>query len=194
MEIIETTKKMYAEIMKMLNKYKGTCVFDIQKLERESKLHIYGLELKEKYGLNIKPEQVNSLDYNEFDERKAIGWFGEKYSRTISWSVDGRQPEDELLFILSLRTGAYMFGYTENVSKDYPTEFFKKFWLELKTYNPDYIDEVNKKLYWKIENAKEMFNSFDDVLKKYYELNKGDIKQRRIEKMKKELEELENTK
>jgi hypothetical protein len=32
------------------------------------------------------------------------------------------------------------------------------------------------------------------LLKKYYELNKEDAKQRRIEKMKKELEQLENSK
>ena len=55
MEQLETTKKMYSEIMKPLHKYKGLCVFDIEELERKSKVHIYGIELKEKYGLNIEP-------------------------------------------------------------------------------------------------------------------------------------------
>ena len=77
--------------------------------------------------------------------------------------------------------------------KDYPTAFFQKFWLELKTYKPDYIDEANHCLYWKLENAKEMFNSFDDVLKKYYDLNREDVKQRRIEKMKADLAKLEKS-
>ena len=38
-----------------------------------------------------------------------------------------------------------------------------------------------------------MFNSFDDVLKKYYELNREDVKQRRIEKMKADLAKLEKS-
>src|SRR3990167_358806 len=193
METVETTKKMYAEIMKTLNKYKSTCVFDIEELERKAKVHIYGIELKEKYGLNIEPKQVGSLDHNKFGEWKTICWFGEKYRRTISWSVDGRQPEDELLFTFHFPTGAYIFGYGGMFDKDYPTEFFQKFWLELKTYKPDYIDEANHCLYWKLENAKEMFNSFDDVLKKYYELNREDVKQRRIEKMKADLAKLEKS-
>ena len=187
METVETTKKMYAEIMKTLNKYKSTCVFDIEELERKSKVHIYGLELKEKYGLNIEPKQVNSLDHNKFGEWKTICWFGEKYKRTISWSIDGRQPEDELLLQIGFPTGAYIFG------EDYATDFFQKFWLELKTYKPDYIDEANCCLYWNIKNAKEIFNSYNALLKKYYELNKEDAKQRLIDKMKKELEQLEKS-
>lgn len=193
MEQLETTKKMYSEIMKPLHKYKGLCVFDIEELERKSKVHIYGIELKEKYGLNIEPKQVSSLDHNKFGKWKTICWFGEKYRRTISWSVDGKQPEDELLFTFSFPTGAYIFGDGGMFDKDYPTAFFQKFWLELKTYKPDYIDEANHCLYWKLENAKEMFNSFDDVLKKYYELNREDVKQRRIEKMKADLAKLEKS-
>ncbi|GIV35425.1 MAG: hypothetical protein KatS3mg031_2960 [Chitinophagales bacterium] len=42
----------------------------------------------------IEPKQVYSLDYNKFGD-KCIGLFGEKHG-TINWSVDGRQPEDEI--------------------------------------------------------------------------------------------------
>jgi len=194
MKTLDETKKMYSEIMKTLKKYKGLCVFDIDELERKAKVHIYGIELKERYGLNIKPENINTIDYNSFGEFKKVGWFGEKYRRTISWSVDGRQPEDELLFTVSFPTGAFIFGDGGIFNKDYPTEFFQKFWLELKTYKPDYIDEVNHGLYWKIENAKDAFNSFDDVLEKYNQLNNEDIKQRRIKKMKDDLAKLESSK
>lgn len=192
MEVLEETKKMYSEIMGVLKKYKGVCVFDVDELERKSKIHIYGAELKEKYGLNIKPEDVTSIDYNSFGEYKKIGWFGEKYRRTISWSVDGGQPDDELLFTVRFSTGAYMFGYGGTFDKEYPTEFFQKFWLELKSYKPDYVDEANHCLYWKIENAKEAFNSFDDVLRKYNKLNQEDMKQRQIKKMEEELAKLKS--
>ena len=184
---MEKVKKAYDEILKVLHKNREICVFDVNDLERKAKIHLFGLELKEVYGLNIDPKQVNSIDYQSFGEKK-IGLFGEKYRRTISWSVDGRQPEDEYLFTVSFPTGAYIFG------EDYATDFFQKFWLELKEFKPDYIDEVNHCLYWKLENAKDAFNNYDATLKKYYELNKEDVKRRRIEKMKKELEQLENSK
>jgi hypothetical protein len=50
---------------------------------------------------------------------------------------------------------------------------------------------MNHGLYWKIENASAIFNSYKDVLKKYLELNAEDFKQRKIEKMKAELEKLQ---
>jgi hypothetical protein len=143
--------------------------------------------------LAINPKQVQSLEYLKTGEFTSIAWWGEKYRRTISWPVDGRQPEDELLFSISFSTGAYIFGDGGTFCKDYPTDFFKKFWLELKEYKPDYVDEANHGLYWKVENAKDIFNSFDDVLNKYYQLNEEDIKQRRIKKMKGCLAKLEQS-
>src|SRR5699024_2542344 len=115
---------------KLLHKNKELCVFDVNDLERKAKTHLFGLELKEVHGLNIDPKQVNSIDYQRFGD-KVIGLFGEKYKRTISWPVDGRQPEDEYLFTVSFPTGAYIFGDGGTFNKDYPTEFFQKFWLEL---------------------------------------------------------------
>lgn len=184
-------KNAYNEVFKVLNKYKDILIFDINDLQTKSKLHLLGLELKEVYGLDIDPRAIRSFDWIDFGEHRKIAWYGGKYNRTISWSVDGRQPEDELLMTLKFPTGAYIFGDGGIFNKDYPTQFFQKFWIELKSYNPDYIDEANHCLYWKIENAKTIFNSFNDVLNKYYKLNSEDIKQRRIEKMKKELEQLE---
>lgn len=189
---MEATKKAYDEILKVLHKYSELCLYDIEGLERKAKTHLFGLELKERYGLNINPKIVDSLNYQIFGDKR-IGLFGDKYGRLISWSVDGRQPEDEYLFTVSFPTGAYIFGDGETFNMDYPTEFFQKFWLELKSYNPDYIDEANRCLYWKLENAKDPFNNYDAVLKKYHDLNKEDIKQRRIAKMKADLEQLEKS-
>lgn len=185
---MEKVKKAYDEILKVLHKHREVCVFDVSDLERKAKIHLFGLELKEVYGLNIDPKQVNSIDWIRFGDYRAIGLWGEKHRRTISWSVDGRQPEDEMLLKIYFPTGAYIFG------EDYAVNFFQKFWLELKSFKPDYIDEANHSLYWRLDNAKDVFNLFDETLKKYYELNREDAKQRRIEKMKKELEQLENSK
>lgn len=183
---LEKTKKAYDEVLEVLRKNKKICNFDVKYLERKAKIHLFALKLKEVYRLNITPKEVNCLEYIHFGD-KSIGLYGEKYRRTISWSADGKQPTDEYLFVLNISRGAYIFG------NDYPEDFFQKFWLELKSYKPDYIDEVNNRLYWKLENAKDAFNNYDSILEKYYKLNKEDIKRRRIKKMKKELEKLESS-
>ncbi len=178
-------EKAYSEILKVLKKNKDICVFDVDDLEMKSKLHLFGLQLKEEYGLNIDPTHVRSLEYNKFGDDRVVGLYGEKYRRTISWSDDGTQPEDELLFHISYPTGPYIFG------GDYPTAFFEKFFLELKSYKPKYIDSANKGLYFSMDNAAKIFNDYYDILNKYNEENKKDIKKRKIRKMKEELEKLE---
>ena len=183
----ETTKKAYNEIFKAMKKHKDICVFDIDDLEIKSKLHLCGLELKEKYGLNVDVKQVRSFNWIECGEYVHIGWYGNKHNRTVSWPDDGKQPIDEQLVSFKFSTGAYIFG------DDYPTELFQKFFLELKSFNPDYSDSHNHCIYFKVERAKDVFNSFNDILKKYYEINKEDAKKRRIEKMKADLLKLETT-
>lgn len=180
---MEEIKKAYDEVFDALYKYKDLCNFNLSELERTSKYHLFGVELKEKYGLNIDPKKVSSLNYQKFGD-KGIGLFGEKYGRTISWSVDGRQPNDEYLFTISFPTGTYIFG------QDNPKEFFLKFWLELKSYKPDYEDEVNHCLYWKLENAKDVFNNYESILERYNALNIEDVKQRKINSLKAELDKL----
>jgi len=180
-------KEAYSEILKTLKKYKDICVFDIDDLERKSKYHLFGIELKEKYGLDIEPKKVNTLDFLRFEDHKTICWFGKKYNRTVSWSDDGTQPKDELLLQISFSTGAYIFG------DDYPTELFQKFFLELKNYNPKYVDSTNKALYYSMDNASKIFNNYKSILNKYHKINKEDWKQRKIKKMKEELAKLDGS-
>src|SRR3990167_5761290 len=148
----EETQKAYEEILEVINKYRDLVAYDYNDLEQKSKCHLFGLELKEKYGLNVIPRDIRSLDWNTFGSYLSIGLFGKKYRRTISWSDDGKQPEDETMIYLSFSTGAYIFG------DDYPTELFQKFWQELKTYNPKYSDTTNKNLYFSLENGAKLFN------------------------------------
>jgi len=160
-------------------------------LKRKSEYHLFGIELKEVYGLNINPRDINSLQWLNFGEYSHIGWWGQKYNRTISWPNDGNQPEDELLLAVNFPTGPFIFAFGSVFDQEYPKEFFQRFWNELKSYNPDYIDDHNNCLYWKIGNANKIFNSFDDILERYYQLNKEDKKQREIKKLKEQLSKLE---
>lgn len=182
----ENTKNAYEEIFSVIVKHRDIVAFDYNELERKSKLHLFGIELKEKYGLNVEPRDINSLDWNRFGDYLSIGLFGEKYRRKISWSDDGKQPEDELLINLRFSTGAYIFG------DDCPKELFKEFWQELKTYNPKYSDTVNGNLYFSLEGGAKLFNEFKGILNKYYELNKTDSKKRKIQKLQDELAKLSN--
>src|SRR5512133_1500866 len=104
-------KLAYTEIFNVLKKYKDICIFDIDDLEGQSKRHLFGIELKETYGLNINPINIDSLQWLNFKEYCHIGWWGSKYNRTISWPDDNKQPKDELLLEISFPTGPYIFGF-----------------------------------------------------------------------------------
>jgi len=176
---------VYSEILKLLKRHKDVCIFDIEDMERKSKVHLFGIELVERYGFNIDAKNVNSLDWYRPGEFTTIGRWGEKYRRTISWPDDGTQPDDEMLLQISFSTGPFIFG------EDYPQDLFQKFFLELKSYKPKYTDSHNNGLYFAMDNAGKVFNDFKSILQKYNKLNEEDFKQRRIKKMKEDLAKLE---
>lgn len=184
MNKINETKKAYKEILDVLSKYKDICNYSIDDLRNKSEEHLFGLELKEKYGFDIDPTEISSLDWNRFGDYRSIGLYGEKYRRTISWSDDEKQPKDEVLLDINFSTGAYIFG------DDYPEEIFKEFWKELKSYKPKYIDSHNHHLYFSMDNAGKIFNEFTKVLGKYQEKNRLDKKQRKIKQLQEQLSEL----
>lgn len=179
--------KAYEEIFKVLNKHRDAISFNIEDLESKARCHLFGVELKEQYGLNIDPKQVHDYRYYNDGKHRFIGWFGkEKHNRYISWSDDGSQPVDELLLNISFPTGGYIFG------DDYPVNIFNDFWQELKGHGPKYIDTVNHCLYFSIDSASEVFNDFNSIFRKYQEINNHDRKLRAIAKMKSDLEKMEN--
>lgn len=180
---LQETKKVYDSILKIARKNKDLLIFDFQYLELKAKNHLFGLELKEVYGLEIDEKRINNVKYQELKKYVHLTFIDSKKTN-IGWEDNGKKPKGESLIKFSFPTGAYIFG------RDYPTIFFKRFFLELKSFNPDYCDTTNTALYFKLENAKEIYNNYDSILKKYYELNKEDFKQREIIKKQKELADL----
>lgn len=108
-------------------------------------------EIQESFGINLK----NCYDYNDgyfkVGKDEYLARFGSKHNRTISWSVDGRQPEDEWLLAVTYPTGAYVFG------ADYQEETFKQYFNELKKFEPKYVDEANHNLYYTADKAKAVY-------------------------------------
>lgn len=178
-------EKAYKEILKVLKKHKDICVFDVDRLEEKAKNHLFGVELKEKYGFNIDPKIINNMGYQKLKEAIHVGFWDGVRSK-ISWSDDGSQPKGETLLYISYPTGAYIFG------EDYPTELFQRFFLELKIYNPKYTDSANHSLYFSMDNAGEIYNKYDSILRKYNDINNEDFKKRKIIKMEEELTKLKS--
>ncbi len=177
-------QKAYDEILRVLKKHEDHIVIDVDHIETQSKLHMFALELKEDYGINISHHSVHSLDYVELCKHVYIARYGKKQNREISWPDDGRQPDNELLLQIGFSTGAYMFG------DDYPVDLFNKFWGELIAYNPKYKDSKNRNLYYSMDNAGAVYGAFPAILKKYKEINETDKKRRQIKRLQDELNKL----
>jgi len=183
--IFNKAKKTYDKILSIVLENEEFLNFNHSDLMGQANAHLFGIELKEKYGLNVDPTEFQHNTFKKFDDYRFIGMHGKKHNRTISWSDDDRQPEDESLLCISFSTGAYIFG------EDYPKELFQKFFEELLTYNPNYTDSHNHSLYFSMNNASGVFNEFEDILKKYREINRKDFLKRKLERANKEVEKLE---
>lgn len=192
-------KEIYQELLDVYNKHSGEwflqdhCFSDFRKSKKEAERHLSIIEWNEKYWLNIRHDIDMSNWHFKINDYMSFSYFNDAaaekerwYGRYISWSDDWTQPKNEWLLWISFSTWAYIFW------DDYPKHIFEAFWQELKSYNPKYIDTANKGLYFWIEDCKDIFNSFDDILKKHNQLNKEDYKKRKREKLEKQLKELED--
>ena len=145
------------------------------------------LELSEEFGISFNLTNACNWENIPVDGYRRVITFGSK--ARISYPDDGRQPDvGETLYIISFPTGPYIFG------EHYPQELFREFFRELVSYEPKYLDTVNKTLFFSKENAKYIHEDFEGILKKYQDRVKEDAKRIRVEKLKQELEELGDTK
>lgn len=118
-------------------------------------------------------------------EHIKLTYYGEDLKRSISWSDNGKQPQEEWLMTISFPTGAYIFG------DSYPTETFKAFWEELKAFKPKYSDTVNHCLYFTEETAKDVYSAYNNLYEKYRELVQDEVKEQRKKKLQEELASLD---
>ena len=178
-KICEENKQLFSEIG--ISDFIRTCD-EVKKL-------LYSIKLEEDYGiLNITRSMVQCTESSVFvriNDNMYIASMGEKYRRTISWSADGRQPDDEIMLVLSFPTGAYIFG------DSYPTEIFTRMWEEIKSYGYKYVDDMNHNVYFSLDVAAPIANGFRDILNKYYKIFKDEANIRRAEELRKELAKLE---
>jgi hypothetical protein len=175
----------YKEILAVLNKHKDILDDDYE-IDISAKIsnRICILSVSKEFGIDI--DLSSHPDWCKLSEYEAIGLFGEDHNRTISWSDDDRQPENERLYRISFPTGAYIFG------ESYPEITFKSFFSELKTYGYKYIDSANKCLYFTSENAKYIHENFNKIFDKYKRLVSEEMRMKKIESLREELDKLES--
>jgi hypothetical protein len=187
---VKIWKEAYTEIEQVCEKYATEFdnkygFYDIADMLRKAQSHLRKIEYYEKYGIRLD-DPVVSTEWHNIDEYRQLGYFdGEK--RSISWPDDGKQPKDERLYCISFPTGAYIFG------EEYVQKLFQEFFLELKSYNPKYVDTVNHGLYFSLDSAKAIHDNFTEILNKYHAKYKADSVNRRKEKLQAELEKLETS-
>ncbi len=204
---VKIWKKAYEDVAKVCGKYSKEFVNyasdfgDIREMEAKAKNHLMLIEWYEKYGLKIdhehKPFSYSYFGFGSYGAMQYVSFtrFGDAAKekengsgRYISWPDDDKQPKNEWCMKIGFSTGAYIFGE----DYDYQKQLFQDFFKELQTYKPDYSDSHNSSLYWKLENAKPIFDNFSSIFEKYRERNASERKQREADKLRKQLEKIES--
>jgi len=187
--MMNSKKQAYEKILKVLEKNKEIIGDDYytNSLSQEIVSRIKAQDICDLFSI---PDLVTAWggDYNNYYNGVVYDIYViycPKESKTIFWSDDGRQPSEEYLYTIGFPTGAYVFG------DFYPEELFQRFFLELKSYNPKYIDTANKQLYFSPDNAKEIHLNLPTIFKKYKDLAGDEYKKIRAKKLKEELKKLE---
>jgi hypothetical protein len=193
-------KKVYTEILEICEKYQNfshkSGFYDISNMIGVCKNRLLVIEWYDKYGIKINVDSEpytrdyllvgKYLSFQHF--KNATKCKAEGLGRSISWSDNGKQPKDGWHLVLSFSTGAYIFGEDYKEQK----QLFQDFFTELKRYNPDYSDTHNCNLYWKIENAKPIYDKFFTILDKYQKMNDAELKKREAKRLREELRKIED--
>lgn len=140
-------------------------------------------KISEEWGIPIPSHHCNT-DWIDLDYHHGIGVYGEK--RKICSPDNGIQPQEgERLYRMCFPTGAYTLG------AEYPTQTFKAFFEELKSYQPKYVDSNSSSLYFTADKAGAAYKAFPVLLEKYKAQAEAEVKQKKIEKLQTELIKLE---
>jgi len=175
----------YKELICIIDDYK---LGDMQFAKRAAEKHVFVDEFRDKYHIVVNAEHL-SIDNGFWINvpvrlgNMYIGLFGEKYNRDVLNNT--QDTDEEILLTIQFHTGAFVFG------EDYPTEFFEKFYAEIKTYKPKYCDDLNKSMYFSMENAANIFEDYRGICDKYIKENRNDLLQRRAEQLRKEATQIE---
>ena len=187
-------KKAYETVCEVYEKYKdekGNAFDDLEVCYNSIKNHLLRIEWEEKYGIKLPssaaPYTENSIKVNPYMHILFFvdGIVYVKGYEKHRMNRKNRQYKNGWLLKIRFYSGAYIFG------RDYPEKLFHKLIKEIRSYKPDYDDPWSHSMYWKLENAKEIYDDFQSILDKYFDVYKKTAKERKIEGIKKEMRRLE---
>jgi hypothetical protein len=183
-------------LKEQLNAYKALHAVAMQHKEQIQSHHMSNIEEEVKrlqlcveFSMNLECAGYDWYQkYLTYDCKADVGLYKESNGRQISWSDDGRQPENEWLCLISFPTGAYIFG---NIFKnEYPKETFNKFFEELKSYGTKYCDTNNHKLYFTSDVAHKVVKDFPEIFKKYKAMCQEEYDRQCVKELEAELSKL----
>lgn len=150
------------------------------------------LEKSMEFGLELTPRGVHYYEVKGgYDNWTRVLFISKDADHPIGCSDDGKQPQDEWLYIMQFTTGAYIFG--DYFNDCYPEETFEQFFSELKGFEPKYCDSVNKALYFTADKAKAAHEAFQPLFKKYKAMVKDEMERKRIKELEQELAKLKES-
>lgn len=157
-------KESYNEVFLLLNKHKDLLAFNIEDLEKKRDAHLFGIELKEKYGLNIDPKKVNSTS-----KVRILDYSTNSSSEYITIKKDSKN-----VLFLHIEFYDKLCFNNQRITK----HLFDKLLEDLKKLNPVSFYSFgnsgrNVGFKWKIDNAKGVLIEFSKLLKKYFSLSKN---------------------
>lgn len=177
--------KAHKELLKVVKKhgdeFKRSGVANVYSIKCE----IERLEKEEEFGIPlIRAGDGHFSVVGAYNVWSRVLYFSDENERSISWSDDDRQPENEWLYVVSFGSGPYIFG------GDYPQETFKSFFLELKEFGAKYCDTANSCLYFTPDKAKAVHGAFWEIFNRHKAMVEGELNKKRKEDLLKELKKL----
>lgn len=191
---MRTLKSTYNEIFRFLENYKSEIVFDIQKLKWIAEEHLFYNRLKNDYDFNVNMGRC--LKGGVFNDSFVELKYGVYYLKVNEYNMsgsfdDGIYPEhnEELVKVDIL-------GCIPNISfiKDtfLCSAITNSFFAFLKTYDPKYMDTVNKILYFTLENGAKVYNEYDAFIDDWYKKTKGAENNAKINELESQIDKLKN--
>ena len=157
-------------------------VSDVNRIIDIAKINLLKIEWEENYGIEVNLSMYNYREgWIDLNFYTMIVYYEEGGNRNISSSDDGRQPSNEWLLVLILN------GV---IDMDSPYDLLEDFFNKVKSYKPDYADTMNKRLYWKLPNAKAIYTDLPNIISEYRKKSKAVLNQEEIIRLEKKINEL----
>lgn len=176
--------KNLKEILEICKKDTKDCT--LQDIKNICEKQLLADELNKKFGTRLSGIDINNEDCIYIDRIGTdmyIAKYGKNYNRNIL--NISTQPENEQLFSIEFPTGPYIFG------EAYDFELFNRFFEELKTYQPKYVDEINHSLYFDLKTGAKAYKNYNKILEKYNKEYDKKAKQRKIDKLQEQIKYLQ---